>query len=61
MVGRLSGIVNHEVPSWMSKTILPSMATNLLEPPGKRKVDAIVNELIHNDVRVISGIPPGFR
>lgn len=60
MVGRLSGIVNHEVPSWMSKTILPSMATNLLEP-WERKVDAIVNELIHNDVRVISGIPPWIQ
>jgi len=55
--GRLSGIVNHEVPSWIKTNQLPSFHTNCIED-WEQKVDAIVEETIHQDMRLISGIPP---
>lgn len=55
--GRLSGIVNHEVPSWIKTNQLPSFQTNCIED-WEQKVDAIVEETIHQDMRLISGIPP---
>lgn len=55
--GRLSGIVNHEVPSWLRKSQVPSYETNCIED-WEQKVDAIVRETIHKDMRLISGIPP---
>jgi hypothetical protein len=55
--GRLSGIVNHEVPSWLRTNQLPSYATNCIEE-WEEKLEHIVDETIHEDMRLISGIPP---
>ncbi|MEM6321386.1 MAG: GH3 auxin-responsive promoter family protein [Bacteroidota bacterium] len=55
--GRLSGIVNHEVPSWLRTNQLPSYATNCIEE-WETKLDAIVEETYQQDMRLISGIPP---
>ena len=56
-VGRLSGIVAHLVPAYLQKNRLPSYQTNCIED-WEEKVDAIVAETIHQDMRLISGIPP---
>lgn len=55
--GRLSGIVNHMVPSWLKASQLPSYATNCIEE-WETKLDAIVEETLQKDMRLISGIPP---
>jgi len=55
--GRLSGIVANHVPSYLQKNRLPSYHTNCIDD-WEEKVDAIVEETIHEDLRLISGIPP---
>ncbi len=55
--GRLSGIVNHEVPAWLRTNQLPSYPTNCIED-WEQKLEAIVNETLGQDMRLISGIPP---
>ncbi len=55
--GRLSGIVNHEIPSWVKPGQLPSYSTNCIEP-WEAKLDKIVEETYNQDLRLISGIPP---
>ncbi len=55
-VGRLSGIVVNHVPKYLQKNRLPSYATNCIED-WETKVDTIVQETIHEDMRLISGIP----
>ena len=55
--GRLSGIVAHHVPAYLQKNRLPAYQTNCIED-WETKVDAIVAETIHQDMRLISGIPP---
>ena len=55
--GRLSGIVAHHVPAYLQKNRLPSYETNCIDD-WETKVDAIVAETIHQDLRLISGIPP---
>ncbi len=55
--GRLSGIVNHQVPNWLKTNQLPSYSTNCIED-WETKLDAIVKETIHADMSLISGIPP---
>lgn len=55
--GRLSGIVAHHVPGYLQKNRLPGYDTNCIED-WETKVDAIVEETIHEDMRLISGIPP---
>ncbi|MGB0807244.1 MAG: GH3 family domain-containing protein, partial [Salibacteraceae bacterium] len=55
-LGRLSGITAHWVPSYLQKNRLPSWETNMIED-WETKVDAIVNETINEDMRLISGIP----
>ena len=55
--GRLSGIVNHEVPAWLRTNQLPSYATNCIED-WETKLEAIVDETLGADMRLISGIPP---
>ncbi|MBP7821656.1 MAG: GH3 auxin-responsive promoter family protein [Saprospiraceae bacterium] len=55
--GRLSGIVNHQVPSWLRTNQLPSYTTNCIED-WEEKVQAIVQETYNKDMRLISGIPP---
>lgn len=56
-IGRLSGIVNHFVPSYLQANRLPSYATNCIED-WEEKVAAIVREAKDEDLRLISGIPP---
>lgn len=55
-LGRLSGIVAHFVPKYLQKNRLPSWETNCIED-WETKVDAIVEETIHQNMTVISGIP----
>lgn len=55
--GRLSGIVNHEIPSWLKGNQLPSYATNCIEE-WEEKLEKIVDETLQNDMRLIGGIPP---
>ncbi len=55
--GRLSGIVAHHIPDYLQKNRLPSLETNLIED-WEAKVDAIVRETEHEDMTLISGIPP---
>jgi hypothetical protein len=55
--GRLSGIVNYQVPSWLKLNQLPSYNTNCIEA-WEDKLEEIVSETIHQDMRLISGIPP---
>ena len=55
--GRLSGITAHHVPQYLQKNRLPSYQTNCIED-WEQKVDAIVEETINEDMRLISGIPP---
>jgi len=56
-VGRLSGIVAHHVPAYLQKNRLPSYETNIIED-WEQKVDAIVDETVHENMTLISGIPP---
>jgi hypothetical protein len=56
-VGRLSGIVANLVPAYLQKNRLPSYETNCIED-WEQKVEAIVGETIHQDMTLISGIPP---
>lgn len=55
--GRLSGIVNHEIPFWLKGNQLPSYATNCIED-WEEKLERIIDETIGQDLRLISGIPP---
>nr|WP_294793435.1 GH3 auxin-responsive promoter family protein [uncultured Mucilaginibacter sp.] len=55
--GRLSGIVAHHVPSYLQKNRLPSYEVNCIDD-WEQKVDAIVQETLNEDMRLISGIPP---
>ncbi len=54
--GRLSGIVANHVPSYLLKNRLPSFATNSIAD-WETKVEAIVTETMHEDLRLVSGIP----
>ncbi|NRB63820.1 MAG: GH3 auxin-responsive promoter family protein [Saprospiraceae bacterium] len=55
--GRLSGISNHLIPSWLKSSQLPSYPSNCIEE-WEEKLDVIVQETRHADMRLISGIPP---
>jgi len=55
--GRLSGIVNHHVPSYLRSNQMPSYETNCIED-WEAKVDKIVEETIDKPMSLISGIPP---
>ena len=55
--GRLSGITAHHVPKYLQKNRKPSYATNCIGD-WETKLDAIIDETINEDMRVISGIPP---
>ena len=54
--GRLSGIVAHYVPAYLQKNRLPSWETNCIED-WETKVEKIIDETVHQDMTVISGIP----
>ncbi len=55
--GRLSGIVNHHVPSYLKGNQLPSYETNCIDE-WEAKLDKIVDETIDKNMTLISGIPP---
>jgi hypothetical protein len=58
--GRLSGIVNHFVPRYLRGNQLPSYETNCIED-WETKLDKIVQETIHQNMTLISGIPPWMQ
>lgn len=55
--GRLSGISQHFVPKYLQGNRKPSFATNCIED-WEAKLDAILDETLGADLRLISGIPP---
>jgi len=55
--GRLSGISNHHVPSYLRTNQLPSYETNCLED-WEMKLDKIIDETLNQRMTLISGIPP---
>ncbi len=55
--GRLSGIVNHHVPAYLRTNQKPSYQTNCITD-WEEKLDRIIDETIHEDMTLISGIPP---
>lgn len=54
--GRLSGIVAHHVPAYLQRNRMPSWDTNCIED-WETKLDAIIDETLKEDMRLISGIP----
>lgn len=58
--GRLSGIVNHHVPKYLRSNQLPSFETNCIED-WEMKLDKIVEETMHENMSLISGIPPWMQ
>jgi hypothetical protein len=58
--GRLSGIVNHHIPSYLRSNQLPSYETNCIED-WETKLDKIVEETLQQDMTLISGIPPWMQ
>jgi hypothetical protein len=58
--GRLSGIVNHHVPKYLRANQMPSYETNCIED-WEEKLDKIVDETIHQNMTLISGIPPWMQ
>lgn len=55
--GRLSGIVAHHVPGYLQKNRMPGYSTNCIED-WEKKVDAVVDETLNENMTLISGIPP---
>ena len=55
-VGRLSGIVAHHIPQYLQKNRLPTFETNSIDD-WETKVNAIADETLPQDMRLISGIP----
>ncbi|MFN5334084.1 MAG: GH3 auxin-responsive promoter family protein [Bacteroidota bacterium] len=55
--GRLSGISNHLIPRYLRGNQLPSYETNCIED-WEEKLQKIVNETLHQNMTLISGIPP---
>ncbi|HEV3251341.1 MAG TPA: GH3 auxin-responsive promoter family protein, partial [Puia sp.] len=55
--GRLSGIVNHHVPRYLRTNQLPSYEANCIEE-WESKLDKIIEETLHENMTLISGIPP---
>ncbi|MBC7947078.1 MAG: GH3 auxin-responsive promoter family protein [Chitinophagaceae bacterium] len=58
--GRLSGIVNHHIPSYLRTNQLPSYETNCIED-WETKLAKIVDETIDKNMTLISGIPPWMQ
>ncbi len=55
--GRLSGIVNHHIPSYLRTNQLPTYGTNCIED-WEEKLEKIVEETFAKKMTLISGIPP---
>jgi hypothetical protein len=56
-IGRLSGIVNHHVPSYLKTNQKPSYRTNCIDD-WEEKLDKIIEETGNARMSLISGIPP---
>ena len=56
LLGRLSGIVAHHIPSYLRKNNLPTLKTNSIVD-WEEKVNEICNETINENMTVIGGIP----
>ena len=59
-IGRLSGIVNYHEPSFLKFKKLPSDKINKIED-WEKKIEAIADETIGKDLRIIGGIPPWIQ
>ena len=57
LTGRLSGIVAHHIPAYLVKNRLPSLKTNCIDD-WEKKIGAIVDETVDENMTLISGIPP---
>ena len=55
--GRLSGIVYHHVPAYLTQNRMPSYKINCIDD-WEQKVDAIAKETMKERMSLISGIPP---
>lgn len=55
-IGRLSGIVANHVPKYLQKNRMPSYKTNCIDD-WETKVNAVADETLKEDMRLISGIP----
>ena len=55
-LGRLSGIAAHYVPGYLQRNRMPSWETNIIED-WEKKVEAVIDETVKEDMTVISGIP----
>lgn len=55
--GRLSGIVNHHVPGYLRSNQKPTYHTNIIED-WEEKLERIIDETLHANMTLISGIPP---
>ena len=58
--GRLSGIVNHYIPRYLRGNQLPTYETNCIED-WEAKLEKIVQETMHENMTLISGIPPWMQ
>lgn len=58
--GRLSGIVNHHIPQYLTSNQLPSYATNCIEA-WEQKLDKIVEETIDRDLSLIGAYLLGCK
>ena len=56
-IGRLSGISNHHIPSYLRRNQAPTHQTNCIAD-WEQKIDAITTETMNRNVTVIGGIPP---
>ena len=56
-IGRLSGIVAHYVPWYLQSSNFPSFKTNCIED-WEEKLNVIIDETLHQNMTLISGIPP---
>lgn len=57
LTGRLSGISNHLIPSYLKTNQMPSYKTNCIED-WEEKLEKIIEETIQERMSLISGIPP---
>jgi hypothetical protein len=57
LTGRLSGISNHHVPSYLRSNQMPSFETNCIED-WETKLEKIIDETLDQPMSLISGIPP---
>lgn len=55
--GRLSGISNHLIPSVLRSNQKPSYETNCIDD-WEEKLEKIIDETLHENMTLISGIPP---